>query len=57
MNAISDVNRALRESTKPDDNYVTQAINAENSEKIKDEDGKQAASLLEVKRLLILVEI
>ena len=42
MNAISDVNKTLRESTKPvDDNYDRQAIGTENSEKTKDEDGKQ----------------
>ena len=42
MNAISDVNKMLRESTKPvDDNYDRQAIGTENSEKTKDEDGKQ----------------
>ncbi|MCR5768499.1 MAG: hypothetical protein K6G45_08425 [Lachnospiraceae bacterium] len=41
MDAISDVNKALRESTKSDDNYDRQAINAENSEKTNDEDGEQ----------------
>ncbi len=42
MNAISDVNKTLRESTKPvDDNYDRQAIGTENSEKTKDEDGIQ----------------
>ena len=42
MNAISDVNKTLRESTKPvDDNYDRQAIGTENSEKTKDEEGKQ----------------
>lgn len=42
MNAISDVNKTLRESTKPvDDNYDRQAIGTEDSEKTKDEDGKQ----------------
>ena len=42
MNAISDVNKTLRESTEPvDDNYDRQAIGAENSEKTKNEDGEQ----------------